>query len=116
ELPLRRGNAVDHFLVDGDADGGREAAVALEGRLGPALAEERLHLVVDLLRAHARGDDGGQALHEVGEDLPALPHEPDLAGRLVVDHRPALTARRMPSRIVAMSPSPATVVSRSRSR
>src|SRR5262249_3020685 len=108
-------NAVDDLLVDRDADRGREAAIALESRLGASGIDEALHVLIDLERGHSRLDRLAQASHDVGEDVAAPAHQPDLAGGLELDPAAApRAASRTPRRMSAMAPSPGTVTSRPR--
>src|SRR5438094_463417 len=117
DAAVGRGNPVHDLLVDRDADGGREAAVALEGRLGAARRDEALHVLVDLERRQARLHEAAQVLDDVGEDMAGRAHQTDLTGRLQLDHaRAPAAAPRMAPRMVSMVPSPGTETSRPRPR
>src|SRR5439155_17294938 len=117
EPSVRGRDAVHDLLVDGDAHRSREAAVALEGRPGLALAEESLDLLVDFERGHPGLGEARKPVQHVAEDVAGAAHERDLAGRLQVDHAAApLAAWRSAARIVSMAPSPRTVESSPRLR
>src|SRR5262249_8260007 len=110
-------NAVDDLLVDGHADRGRKASIALEGRLGAARVDETLHVLVDLERGHSRFDRLAQPIHDARDGWARPAHQTDLAGGLELDHAAApRVASRTPRRISAMAPSPGTVTSRPRPR
>src|SRR4029079_10001771 len=111
-----RGDAVHHFLVDRDAHRGREPPIALEGRDGAARADELLDVRVDLERGHPRLHARAQAIHHLGQDVAAAPHQTDLAAGLELDHRGSVTARRMAAPMADMAPSPLMVESTPRPR
>ncbi len=118
QLALGRRDAVHHFLVDRDADGGRVAAVALEGRARPAGDDECLHVRVDLLGGDAGLHESPQAVLHLGQHPPRGPHVGQLTRRLEEDHRGtgSLTALRIRSATCSIAPSPATRTRRPRRR
>src|SRR6267142_4780748 len=117
DAAVGRGNPVHDLLVDRDADGGREAAVALEGRPGAARRDEALHVLVDLERRQTRLHEAAQVLDDVGEDMAGRAHQTDLAGRLQLDHcRAPCVASSTRRRMSAIGPSPGTETSRPRPR
>ena len=108
-----RGNPVHDLLVDRDADGRREPAVALEGRRGAPRSRMNASTSSSISRVDIPGlTQRPQALHDVGQDVAGPPHERDLARPTcsTIIARRSTAARRIASRIVVRSaPSPATV-------
>ncbi len=81
-----RGDAVDDLLVDRDADRGRVAAVALEGRDGPELPRPLLGVDVEVAGPDPRPDEGPELGQDAGRDPARLPHELEFRGGLADDH------------------------------
>src|SRR5439155_5570028 len=84
KLPLAR-DAVDHLVVDGDADVLGEAVQVLEGASGPALLGFALGGLVQLLEGDPRLDQLLQLLEHLVDDEPRLAHYGDLVGSLQLD-------------------------------
>ena len=84
KLPLAR-DAVDHLVVDGDADVLGEAVQVLEGASGPALLGFALGGLVQLLEGDPRLDQLLQLLEHPVDDEPRLAHYGDLVGSLQLD-------------------------------
>ncbi len=82
-----RGDAVNDLLVDRDADRGRVAAVALEGRDGPELPGPLLRVEVEVPRPQSRPDERLELAEDGGHDAAALAHGLDLGRGLEDDHR-----------------------------
>src|SRR5262245_22834787 len=111
------GDAVDDFLVDRDAHGRGEPAIALEGWLRTARGDEALDILVDLQGRHPRLHRVAQPVHDIREDVASAAHETDLAGRLELDHAAApRAASRTAPRMSPMGPSPRTELRRPRAR
>ena len=80
------GDPVDDHRVGRRADRAREAAVALERRLGALRADELLGRLVEVLRGHALADLALEQLQRADQDRPGRGHLVDLLGRLLDDH------------------------------
>src|SRR5689334_21044314 len=81
--PARSRDAVDHFLVDGDAERGRIAAVAEERRLRARLLDRLEGDAVHVLRGHARLRVLLQPVQRLGEDRARAVHLLELRARLL---------------------------------
>ena len=80
------GDPVHDHLVRGRADGGRVAAVALEGRRAALRADELVGELVELRRRHARPHVLAHERERVGDDAAGLGHRLDLGRGLADDH------------------------------
>src|SRR5439155_12776157 len=87
------GDAVDDLVVDGGADGLREAAVPEERRRRAAAGDLPRGGVVELLGRDARPDCGPGGVDRRGDDLAGAPHRGDLLARLRDDHALSPTFR-----------------------
>src|SRR2546425_3416004 len=116
DVAVRGRNSMDDFFIDRNTHGGRESPVALEGGDGTTRPDELLDVGVDLQRGHAGLHARAQPVHHLGQDVAAPPHEADLAGRLELDHRASVAARRMAAAIEGTLPSAFTLDSRPRPR
>src|SRR3954449_3645962 len=81
------GDPVHHHRVRRRADRAREAAIALEGRLGALRADELLGRLVEIPRGDALADLALDQLEGPDKDRPGRGHLVDLLGRLLDDHR-----------------------------
>ncbi len=79
------GDAVHHLVVDGGAEGAREAVVALEAGRGALLADVGLGDLVELQEAHAGPGGAGGQTQGVGGDAAGLAHLVDFLAALVAD-------------------------------
>src|SRR5207237_8162072 len=79
--------------------------------------DEGLDVLVDLERRHPRLHPVAQPVDDIGENVPALAHEANLARRLQLDHAGVpWAAARTSRRMSAIDPSPATGTSSPRLR
>ncbi len=79
------GDAVDHFLVDGRADGGREAVVAQEVGRGTGLFEDCGENGVQFAGGFAGDGRGHRRIQGAAEDVSGLDHGAHLGVGLVFD-------------------------------
>src|SRR2546421_1620390 len=86
-----------------------EPSIPFERRFRAPRRDERLHILVDLERRHARLHEPAQVRDDVGQHVAGRAHETELAGGLQLDHaRAPAAAPRTAPRIVSIGPSPGT--------
>src|SRR5205085_12218899 len=101
---VRARDAVDDHRVGGGADRAGKAPVALEGRHGPARADEALGRAVELAGRDARADHALDQGERRDEDLTGTCHAVDLLRGLLDDHPRSLASRvrRLTGRYAAL--------------
>ena len=93
-LPLRRRNAVHHFLIDRGAHRTRISAISFESRPRMMLCGEGFGKLVEFLGRDARPNDGAHLFERTPDDLPGLVHLFEFFRRFTDDHLAPPRARK----------------------